>query len=157
MRVEATEDLHSLLLRRPWRRLAGIAYALVLPPMLFVVVLFVSLLLNDRSLFSKLVGVGLILLALANVYFAAMMLVNVTDVELTREELSMRHGPLPCPGAVTVPRSQIAGLEVYQVARYPWNGVRAKLRDGGEVLVFSSFDPEEAEFVHAQLAARLGP
>ncbi len=130
---------------------------------LFLVFWYTMAFATDAPLLFKLfplihvsVGVGL-------TYFTACGLLNTTRVVVSGENLVVRHGPLPWPGARDVPTRDLAQLFTVEKVTQTKNGqsreyrVDARLRGGGDVKIVSGLpDVEQALFIEQQLEMHLG-
>jgi hypothetical protein len=102
------------------------------------------------------VGVGLS-------YFTLALLLNSTEVRLTRYELSIRHGPLPWRGNQTLAADDIRQLYCKRQIRHGKNGVsitydvHALLKDGQGIKLLSGLnDEQQALFIEKRLEQWMG-
>ena len=103
--------------------------------------------------------------ALWGLYWAATQLLNSTRLEVDRQTLSVRHGPVPWPGGIRLPVTDLEQLYVgWEVYRAPRSGrrsytftLRAKLKQGGDaVLVGGPIDLDRAKALEQVLELHLG-
>lgn len=102
------------------------------------------------------VGVGL-------TYSVVCGFVNRTRIAADGETLTVRHGPLPWPGAREIPARELAQLYTIEKVSQSRNGesrdyrVQARLRSGADVKLVSGLaGVEQALFIEQELEAFLG-
>lgn len=90
-------------------------------------------------------------------------LLNRTDIDVNRTELTLRHGPLPWPGNRTIPGRSLAQLYVEEVVKTRKGGqsvayhLVAVDREGRKVKLLTNLDEkDQALFLEQMLERRLG-
>ena len=90
-------------------------------------------------------------------------LLNRTDIDVNRTELTLRHGPLPWPGNQTLPGRSLAQLYVEEVIKQRKNGQTTEYhllavdREGRKVKLLTNLDEkDQALYLEQLLERRLG-
>jgi hypothetical protein len=105
------------------------------------------------------------ILAVFFLYVALAGWLNTSTLTLTRDQLSVRHGPFPWPGNRRLPAKSIRGLKVVEHYIRTENGKRLTYRliattlHGDTIRLISAFDKSDcdaAEYTRQTLAAWLG-